>query len=217
MSILPPEGRRFLADLAANNARPWFEDHRAVFVRSVQDPLKALAADLAPTLAAIDPMIETDPRRGVVSRIHRDTRFSADKSPYRTRMWVGFKRPGKDWPARPAYFVEVSADGDRLGMGFYAAPATVMRALRAAVQARPQPYAEALEAASAAGFTLLGPQYARPRLPEGVPEDVLAGVAPLFRLKSLHVEQDVGTASSTDIAQGFKALAPLYGRLMAVC
>lgn len=212
MSVLSPQGRSFLADLAANNSRDWFEAHRDVFISEVQDPLRALAADLAPTLAALDPLIETDPRRGVVSRIHRDTRFSADKSPYRTRMWVGFKRPGKDWPSRPAFFVEASADGDRHGMGFYAAPPAVMRTLRAAVQARPQRFADALEAATAAGFTLLGPEYARPRVPDGMPDDVPPAVTALFRLKSLHVERPDG-----DIAEGFKALAPLYGLLLAVC
>ncbi|MGC2854877.1 DUF2461 domain-containing protein [Novispirillum sp. DQ9] len=208
MTVLPLEGRRFLADLAVNNDRAWFEAHRADFTRFVQEPLRALAATLAPTMAALDPLIETDPRRGVVSRIHRDTRFSADKSPYRTRMWVGFKRPGKDWPARPAFFIEATAEDSRHGMGFYSASPATMRALRAAAQARPETFAAALEAATAAGFRIEGQEYARPRLPDGLPPVV----APLFRLKSVHVERAEG-----DIADGFRSLAPLYERLLAAC
>lgn len=205
--LLPPEGIRFLDELAANNRRDWFEAHRDAFRRHVHDPLRDLVAELAPTMAAIDPMIETDPRRGVISRIHRDTRFSHDKTPYRTRMWVGFKRPGKDWPARPAYFVEVSADGARHGMGFYAAPPATMRALRAAAEARPETYAAALDSATAAGFAVLGSQYARPRIPDGLPP----AMQDLFCRKSLHVE-----ASNGSIADGFTSLAPLYHRLLAV-
>ncbi len=48
-----------------------------------------------------------------ISRIYRDTRFSKDKSPYKTTMWVTFKRPVKEWQNAPAYFFEITLESYR--------------------------------------------------------------------------------------------------------
>jgi uncharacterized protein (TIGR02453 family) len=74
----------FLRDLKAHNTREWFEAQRARYVADVETPMRAFIANLAPHLSRISPAFIVDPRRvgGSKYRIYRDTRFSADKSPY---------------------------------------------------------------------------------------------------------------------------------------
>ena len=84
---------QFLKDLDANNNREWFNANKARFEASVQGPLLDLIEALAPRLAKISPHIIADPRKvgGSLMRIYRDTRFSKDKSPYKTYMAAQFR------------------------------------------------------------------------------------------------------------------------------
>lgn len=82
----------FLRDLKKHNDRDWFEANRARYVSDVEGPLMSFITDLAPHLHAISPSITVSPRRmgGSLYRIHRDTRFSPDKSPYKTYVAARF-------------------------------------------------------------------------------------------------------------------------------
>lgn len=167
-SGLPAQLPAFLAQLAANNERAWFLDHKSEYEALVQHPLRQLVSALAPAMLDIDAGFDTNPKGAAVSRIHRDVRFSRDKSPYRINQWICFKRPGEGWQARPAYFLEIGPAGWRFGMGCYAAPPAATKALRAAILARPVRFLAALEQARDAGFAIEGEAYARPNLPDGL-------------------------------------------------
>ncbi|MGH7534143.1 MAG: TIGR02453 family protein, partial [Gemmatimonadales bacterium] len=78
-----PGALRFLRHLARNNRREWFERHRAVYETEVRSPLRALVEEMDVRLARVAPELMGDPRRSIF-RIHRDIRFSADQSPYKT-------------------------------------------------------------------------------------------------------------------------------------
>lgn len=165
---LPTGLTHFLGELAANNDRNWFAAHKAEYEAVVRDPLRELVIALAGVMRRIDPGFDTDPKGGAVSRIYRDTRFSRDKSPYRINQWICFKRPGQGWQERPAFFLEIGPAGWRHGMGCYAAPPAVSKAQRAAILARPSRFLAAMGSALAAGFSIEGESYARPKLPEGL-------------------------------------------------
>jgi uncharacterized protein (TIGR02453 family) len=82
----------FLRELAAHNTREWFEAHRDRYERHVQQPMLHFIDDLRPRLARVAPGFVADPRKsgGSMFRIYRDTRFSADKSPYKTHVAARF-------------------------------------------------------------------------------------------------------------------------------
>ena len=86
---LPPRALTFLRQLRRNNRKPWFEQHRAVYETEVRDPMRALVEEVDVGLARVAPEIIGDPRRSVF-RIHRDVRFSRDKSPYKTQAAAWF-------------------------------------------------------------------------------------------------------------------------------
>ncbi len=84
-----PDALAFLRRLKRHNTRAWFERHRAVYETEILDPLRALVEEMDVRLARIAPELTGDPRRSVF-RIHRDVRFSADKSPYKTNAACQF-------------------------------------------------------------------------------------------------------------------------------
>ena len=84
-----PEALGFLRRLTRHNTRDWLERNRAVYETEVRDPLRALVEEMDVRLARIAPELEGDPRRSIF-RIHRDVRFSADKSPYKTNAACQF-------------------------------------------------------------------------------------------------------------------------------
>ncbi|MBN1220352.1 MAG: DUF2461 domain-containing protein, partial [Anaerolineae bacterium] len=104
-----PETLEFLRNLKANNNKTWFEAHKQEYQEYLLQPLQALVADMGNFMLSIDPYFEVTPAvNKTISRIHRDTRFSRDKSSYKSTMWITFKRPRKDWQDAPAYFFELS-------------------------------------------------------------------------------------------------------------
>ena len=80
-----PEAIQFLADLAANNERDWFQPRKADYERLLKEPLEALCSALALRFEARGIPLRADPS-GSPFRIYRDVRFSKDKSPYKTHV-----------------------------------------------------------------------------------------------------------------------------------
>ena len=140
-----PETFEFLRNLKANNNKTWFEAHRQAYQEYLLQPLRDLVVEMGGFMLTIDPYFEVRPAiNKTISRIHRDLRFSRDKSPYKSTMWITFKRPWKDWKEAPAYFFELSSDSYRYGMGFYSASKNTMDRLREQIDRKPQEFLEAI-------------------------------------------------------------------------
>src|SRR5579883_1113976 len=90
-----PAALRFLRGLARNNRRDWFEPRRAIYDEELRLPMRALLSEVDVRLATIAPELVADPRRSLF-RIHRDVRFSRDKSPYKTNVgfWINHRSLG---------------------------------------------------------------------------------------------------------------------------
>ncbi len=95
-SGFPPEATQFLSELAENNNKAWFTDHKKQYETYILEPSKAFIVTLGERLQAIAPNIQYDTRTngsGSLMRIYRDTRFSKDKTPYKTNisamLWEG--------------------------------------------------------------------------------------------------------------------------------
>jgi uncharacterized protein (TIGR02453 family) len=126
----------FLRELKAHNTREWFEAQRARYVADVEAPMQAFIADLAPRLARISPAFIVDPRRvgGSMYRIYRDTRFSADKSPYKTHVAAHFAhRTKKTQPSVPGFYLHLEPGDSMGGGGMYHPDAVTLRRIRLAI------------------------------------------------------------------------------------
>ena len=99
----------FLRDLRENNDREWFAANKGRYVADVRDPMLGFIADFAAPLAEISPHFVADPRAngGSLFRIYRDTRFSRDKTPYKTNVGAHFRHAaGKDAHA-PGFYLHL--------------------------------------------------------------------------------------------------------------
>ena len=92
----PAAGFTFLRGLKRHNERDWFEERREAFERGVRAPMAALVEALDVRMATIAPEIVGDPKKSVF-RIHRDVRFSKDKSPYKAFLaaWLFHRDQGR--------------------------------------------------------------------------------------------------------------------------
>jgi uncharacterized protein (TIGR02453 family) len=134
------EGLQFLADLAVNNERAWFQPREAEYERLLKRPLEELCVALGERFAARDIPLVADPARSPF-RFYRDVRFSKDKSPYKTNIaasfpWVG-GGPGGYFSLRPG---EIYAGG-----GLWHPEKSQLAAWREAVAGRPSEVHAVLE------------------------------------------------------------------------
>ncbi len=124
----------FFVELAANNNKTWFTEHKPDFENFVMTPARDFVVAMGERLGEISPGVNADPRvNKSIFRIYRDTRFSKDKTPYKTNLglwfWVGegakFENPG--------YYFHLDADNLMLGVGLYSFAKPILKAYREAV------------------------------------------------------------------------------------
>lgn len=108
----------FLKTLKSHNTREWFTEHKAQYQREVEAPALAFVDAFAPKLKKISPRFVADPRRvgGSMFRIYRDTRFSHDKTPYKTHVGLHFWHDAKDLEGPPSFYLHLSP-GECFGGG----------------------------------------------------------------------------------------------------
>ena len=122
----------FFRELKANNNRAWFEAHKPRYQDSVQGPMLALIEAMKEPLAGISAHYLALPRAhgGSLFRIYRDTRFSKDKTPYKTHAAAQFRhRLGRDVHA-PGFYLHAGPDGVAIGGGIWRPPSPALRKLR---------------------------------------------------------------------------------------
>ena len=107
-----PEAIDFLAELAANNDRAWFQPRKAEYEALLKRPMEELCEALEAEFRAREIPLHADAVKSPF-RIYRDTRFSKDKSPYKTHiaasfMWAG---DGIDAAAGRSHTDSVHASG----------------------------------------------------------------------------------------------------------
>jgi uncharacterized protein (TIGR02453 family) len=114
----PKQGLTFLQELKENNTREWFAPRKTVFEESVKAPMVALVEALNGELASFAPDYLTEPAKAVY-RIYRDTRFSNDKTPYKTHIAANLHKQGADKHAAAGYYFSVGADQIEIAAGVY--------------------------------------------------------------------------------------------------
>jgi uncharacterized protein (TIGR02453 family) len=120
-AVFGPELFSFLADLRAHNDREWFAANKQRYEEHLLEPALAFINAFAPKLEKISPHFRADarPSGGSLFRIYRDTRFSKDKSPYKTNLGIHFRHErGKDVYA-PGYYLHIGPGEVYAGGGIW--------------------------------------------------------------------------------------------------
>jgi uncharacterized protein (TIGR02453 family) len=155
----------FFRELRENNNRPWFEANKRRYEADVQGPLVAFVIELSSRLHAISPHFIADPRTngGSIFRIYRDTRFSPDKTPYKTHGALHFSHDaGKEVHGRPGFYLHLGPDHVFAGGGIWRPETATQGQIRDAIIAKPDAWRRATARDSLGTFELGGDQLARP-------------------------------------------------------
>ena len=136
-----PELFGFLRDLKANNRREWFAANRDRYLQTAEGPLLRFIGDLGPRLKQISPRFVADPRRsgGSMFRIYRDTRFSEDKSPFKTWISARFTHDGRRGEFHvPSFYLHLEPGDCAGGGGIYHPDPLALRRIRDRIVAAPK-------------------------------------------------------------------------------
>ncbi len=146
MSWFTKETFAFLRDLAENNDREWFQANRSRYEEVMLAPSVRFIMDFGRRLQRISPHFRADPRPvgGSLFRIYRDTRFSNDKSPYKTHIGIQFRHAkGKDVHA-PGFYLHIEPGNCFGGLGLWHPDGKALRAIRQAIVAHPERWSRAI-------------------------------------------------------------------------
>jgi uncharacterized protein (TIGR02453 family) len=218
---------QFLADLAANNDRAWFQPRKADYERLLKEPLELLCLALAERFRAHRIPLMADPRRSVF-RIYRDTRFSKDKSPYKTHIAASFAFIGdgadddaaEERHGNGAYF-HFQPGEMYMGGGMWHPEKERLDAFRRAVVEQPDVVRAALEEPGFVKvFGTAHPDEELKRVPAGYPAD--HPLAHMLRWKDVVFgrrlsDREVLSAGLPDtLAEGYAAALPVLRFLAAL-
>ena len=119
---------RFLRDLKKNNNRSWFAENKAWYEEAVKDRALRFIHDFAPHLAKLSPHFQATPRS--LYRIHRDTRFSKEKIPYKTHLGVHFRHDRARDAHAPGYYLHIEPGSVFAGVGIWHPESAALRRIR---------------------------------------------------------------------------------------
>lgn len=222
-----PSTFKFLKALAVNNSKAWFAAHKAEYEASVRAPCLAFIADLAAPLAKISPQLvaSAKPVGGSLFRIHRDTRFASDKSPYKTHAGLSFYHAATKAVARssgsnammgrldaPGCYLHLEPGGCFIGGGLWHPQPETLKRARAYMISNPASWKQATQSAAFTRYyTLDGDSLQRPPAGFDPAHDLIAdlkrkdyiGTAPLTQAEVCSPD-----LLKTTLAH-YRALAPM--------
>ncbi|MCO6484810.1 MAG: DUF2461 domain-containing protein [Saprospiraceae bacterium] len=131
---------RFLQELEKNNDRDWFQGQKVRYEREVKKPFERFVEEMISRVQALDRRIVLTPKDAIF-RIYRDTRFSQDKSPYKTHVSAVISSGGKSNPHMDGLYIELGGKVARLYSGVYETDKAGLQAIREKMAAEPERFA----------------------------------------------------------------------------
>lgn len=164
---------KFLRGLARHNEREWFHAHKQDYEQYVRGPFLALISDLQPALREASEHYRADPKTvgGSLFRIHRDTRFSNNKAPY--KEWQGarlFHARSREVEA-PSFYIHLQPGNCFIGAGLWHPQPETLRRVRQFIVDNPGGWAAAAHAPAFRRRFDLDDSEMLTRPPRGFPAD----------------------------------------------
>lgn len=214
--ILPASGFDFLQKLKKNNNREWFNEHKPAYQQELQH-LENFAEALLGKLNTHD-LIETPSGKKSLYRIYRDTRFSKDKTPYKTHWSGSFKRATKQ--RRGGYYFHIEQGNSFVAGGFFGPVPADLKLIRDDITFDPTPLQKILQSkAFTSSFGKLEGEQLK-NAPKGYPADHVA--IDLLRYKQYLLirrftdEQVMDETFLDEANKTFKAMRPFFDYMSEV-
>jgi uncharacterized protein (TIGR02453 family) len=186
----PRETVSFFKQLTANNDKYWFAEHKPDFEAHVLRPAQEFVIAMGERLHKLRPAINADPRVDKsIFRIHRDTRFTKGKQPYKTHLGIFFWEGAGKKMECPGFYMQVEPGYFMLAAGIYFFPPNLLERYRESVadDKRGPALARAVAKVEKNKGLLVGGEHYK-RVPRGFPPDHPR--ADLLRYQALYAFQE---------------------------
>jgi uncharacterized protein (TIGR02453 family) len=206
----------FYSAIKENNHREWFNANRKWY-EQVKKETEALADKLIPAIQSFDPSIGPLTHKDCIFRINRDTRFSPDKTPYKTQTGTFFARGGKK-SIHAGYYLHLEPGASFIGGGIYMPGPDVLKAIRQEIFYNYASFAAILDNSHFKKYYQGLSDFGRTARPPKGYDASFEGIE-ILKNKSFVVGHSVtdAAASSADffeyITEAFKAMQPLCAYL----
>lgn len=198
----------FLWELRFHNERPWFLEHKQVFLDTLDRPMKALATDVT---AALEQAYPDRKWYLHVARIYRDARRLHGRGPYKEHLWFTIERPHERFESVPALYFELAPNYYSYGCGYWDAGAATMAKLRARIDNDPKPLERLARRLNKSKFVLSGEEFKRPK------GDAGKLLNPWYNRKNIAIGYDDNPEGvlftpqlKDNVLDGFRFLMPYY-------
>jgi uncharacterized protein (TIGR02453 family) len=214
----PAEALTFYRGLAGHNTREWFQPRKHIYDEKVKAPMVELVTALNGAMMDFAPDYVTDAPKAIY-RIYRDTRFSPNKTPYKTQIAASFPRRGMERQGAAGYYFAVSHKGVDVGGGIYMPPPETLLAVRTHIAERHAEFRQL--AASSVIQRLFGAIQGErlSRVPKGFCAEHPAADLLRFKQFLLFTTLDAAIVTTpklfTELAKRFRAIAPFLEFLNA--
>lgn len=212
---------RFLRALARHNERAWFLAHKADYEAHVREPFQHLLVDLQPDLHRVSEHYRAEPKTvgGSLFRIHRDTRFANDKTPYKSWQGARLFHARSRETAAPSFYLHLQPGRCFIGAGVWHPETATLRRIRQFIVDNPGSWEAAAHAPAFRRRFALEDDEMLVRPPRGFPAD-FAFIDDL-RHKNFVASRAIDDATMTGprlkqvLAKDLQALAPFVDYLCA--
>jgi len=214
--MLKKETLVFIKDVAENNNREWFAEHKPKYEEAKADVLE-LVASIIPELSKIDPLIsaDLDPKKCLM-RIYRDIRFSKNKDPYKNNfgMWFSSKSKGGN---EPGYYLHIQPGKSFVAGGYWMPEAPHVKLIRQEIDYNIGDFKEIIESEDFKKNFKLGTASALKNAPKGY--DPADPNIEYLKLKSFEAsmkladEEFFKPALVNKLISSFKTVSPLVAFL----
>lgn len=164
---------QFLADLTQNNDRDWFAANKHRYESFVREPALELIRRLSPPIITkVSKYFAPSDKKvgGSLMRIHRDVRFSRDKSPYRTNVGIHIRHIGGKDVHGPGLYVHIDLDECFVGVGSWRPDADSLKQIRKRIVDEPKKWKTARDDKTFRNYFELDGE-SLVRMPRGFDED----------------------------------------------
>jgi len=166
------ETLKFLQELKDNNNRDWFNANKPRYEEQVLDVALNFIQSMHDPLLEIAPHFTAVPKRvgGSLMRIYRDTRFSKNKTPYKTNIGIQFRHEMAKDVHSPGFYVHIDPDDVFIGAGMWRPESSALAAIRERISDQQAQWLRTRDDKSfAKNFRLGGESLTRP--PRGYAKD----------------------------------------------
>jgi uncharacterized protein (TIGR02453 family) len=207
----PPEGMTFLRSLKKHNTREWFQPRKEIYEEKVKGPMVELVTALMQRMTDFAPDYVADPSKAIY-RIYRDTRFSKDKTPYKTHIAAIFKHRDLEKHSGAGFYFSVAPEEVEVGGGVYMPMPPDLLAIRSYLAEHHEEFRKIATARDVRRLFGEVTGESLSRVPKGFPADHPA--ADLLRMKQFllfgALEASLATTPKLyrELASRFQAMTP---------